>query len=149
MRGLGTDHIISATATDSPPANFPIQFFSYNFVLPLTKKFCQNHENGRKEKKIVSLLGKIRRTRFNLRSPCPPEEVVLNYHRHTDTQADGHGDSMAESTSTKNSILFLYNGNWVHYTLFNLGSGESSPLPNRDIKACLGKTDIRNSNQSI
>ena len=35
MRGLGTDHIISATAIDAPPANSPIKFLWLNiFVGP-------------------------------------------------------------------------------------------------------------------
>ena len=50
---------------------------------------------------MLSLHANISDTPWDQRSPRPPEEGVLNCHRHTDrqtdTQTDGHGDSMTES----------------------------------------------------
>ena len=69
MRGLGTDHVISATATE----------------------------------KIVSMHGNIRRTGFDQKSPQPPEESVLNCHRHIDR----HTDRQMDIATSKN--LFLQN----------------------------------------
>ena len=84
MRGLGTDHVISATALLTPP----IIFFGQNALIGPKK----NPAKVTEKKKIVSLHGNIRRTRFDQKSPQSLEEGVLNGHRHTDTQTDRHTD---------------------------------------------------------
>ena len=47
--------------------------------------------------KIVSSQTNIRNAIFDQRSTRPPEVGVLRWHRHTDTQTNGHGDSMTNS----------------------------------------------------
>ena len=65
------------------PTNSPIILFRLIFVWPPKKPLSKSLNWGEKPK-TVSMHGNIGRTRFNQRSPRPLEEVVLNYHRHTD-----------------------------------------------------------------
>ena len=55
----------------------------------------------RKKKKIVSLHANISDTPFDQSSPVHREVGVLNCHRPTNRQTDGHCDSMTESDSVK------------------------------------------------
>ena len=50
----------------------------------------------KKKTKIVSSHGNISDTPYDERSPRPPEKGVLNCHRQTHRQTDGHRDSMTE-----------------------------------------------------
>ena len=61
----------------------------------------KNHWNEKeKEKKVVSLHANISNMPFDQRSARPPEECVLNCHKQTDRQTDGHRDSMTESADS-------------------------------------------------
>ena len=51
------------------------------------KETQKNHPNGKKFK-IVSSHANISNTPFDQRSPQPPGEGVLNYHRQTHRQTD-------------------------------------------------------------
>ena len=90
MRGLGTDHVISATATEYRPANSPIMLCLANICLLAREK--KTLQKLRKIKKNVSLHGNIMRTKFDQKSLRPPEEGVLNCHRHTDRHMGRHTD---------------------------------------------------------
>ena len=46
---------------------------------------------------MLLLQANISDTHFDQKSPRPPELGVLQRHRHTDTQTDGHHNSMTES----------------------------------------------------
>ena len=67
----------------------------------------KNHQNGRKKEKILSSHANISDTPFDKRSTRPPEEGVLIFHKHKDTETDRHTD-MTESTLR----IFLY---WCQY----------------------------------
>ena len=87
MRGLGTDHVISANVTDPPPANSTIIFFWPPYFCWPLKKSAKIIETERRRKNVSSLWN-IRRKRFDQRSLRPLEKGVLNSHRHTDRHPD-------------------------------------------------------------
>ena len=71
--------------TPLPHHNSLIMFFLPRFCCK-PKKILP--KSLKQKKKIVSSHGFIRRTQFDQRSPRPPEDGVLNCHRHTHTQTD-------------------------------------------------------------
>ena len=50
----------------------------------------------------------ISNTPLDQKSPGHPEVGVLDCHRHTYRQTDGHGDSMTELFSETHRVIFLY-----------------------------------------
>ena len=66
MKGLGTDHVISDTATEYRPANSPIMLFLAKICFLDQEKILQKSSNKGKRKNIYfSLYGNIMRTRFD------------------------------------------------------------------------------------
>ena len=103
MRGLGTDHVISATATNPPPANSGLLlllffFFFSSFIWPPLKKILRKLLKQKTKQKWchrIGILGGRELTRglHNLRIGC---FELSQTHRQTSRQTDGHGDSMTE-----------------------------------------------------
>ena len=63
-----------------------------------------------KNLKIVSFQAKIRDTPFEQKLFAPPEVGILQWHTHTNTHTDGHGDSLTKSARLVDSVKILHTG---------------------------------------